>query len=160
MNPDARKEYKHDMRILLLTAAAVGLSLANSSFGTWKMNASRSTFAGTAHPKTLSVRIEPHLKGEVFTVDRVESDGRATSSSTILYLDGALRDFQDFGCSGSQSSRRVDGQTLEIRRNCASTEWIWVVRRPAVQSEVLILDVTETHSDHGRVEWHVVLEKS
>lgn len=146
------------MRIVLLVATVV-VSLANSRFGTWKMNAAQSTFAGRAHPKSLSVRIEPHAKGEVFTLDRVESDGRATSSSTILYLDGAVRDFQDFGCSGSQSSRRLDSQTVEILRKCASGEWTWTVRRPEVQSKVLILDITEKRGDNWRVEWRVVLEK-
>jgi hypothetical protein len=53
----------------------------------WKMNAARSTFTGGPQPKSLAIRIEPHQKGELFTVDRIETDGRATSSSTILYLD-------------------------------------------------------------------------
>jgi len=51
------------------------------------MNAARSTLAGDIRPKSLTVRIEPHAKGEVFTLDRIEADGRSTSSSTILYLE-------------------------------------------------------------------------
>jgi hypothetical protein len=82
------------MRTVLLIAI-VAVCPVNSAFGTWKMNAARSTFMGSAQPKSLSVRIEPHAKGEVFTLDRVESDGRATTSSSILYLDGAPRDLQD-----------------------------------------------------------------
>lgn len=46
-----------------------------------------------------------HGRGEVFTLDRIEADGRAISSSSILYLDGTSRDLQDFECSGTQSSR-------------------------------------------------------
>jgi hypothetical protein len=42
---------------------------------------------------------------------------------TILYLDGTSRDFQDFGCSGTQSSRRVDSQTVEILLQCANGGW-------------------------------------
>src|SRR3974377_1900483 len=44
-------------------------------------------------PKKRTSRIESHAKGEVFTLDRIEADGRATTSSTLLYLDGKLRDF-------------------------------------------------------------------
>ena len=60
---------------------------AETAFGTWQMNAARSTLAGDIRPKSLTVRIEPHAKGEVFTLDRIEADGRSTSSSTILYLE-------------------------------------------------------------------------
>src|SRR5262249_31949964 len=80
---------------------------AEGTFGTWKMNPARSTFNGSPHPESFTVRIEPHARGEVFTLDKTEEDGRATTSSTILYLDGKPRDFQDPGCSGTQSSRRV-----------------------------------------------------
>jgi hypothetical protein len=38
-------------------------------------------------PKSITIRIEPHAKREVFTLDRIDADGRATTSSTILYFD-------------------------------------------------------------------------
>jgi len=116
-------------------------------------------FTGDTQPRSLTVRIEPHAKGEVFTLDRIEADGRATSSSTILYLDGALRDFQDFACSGTQSSRRMDNQTVEILRECASGDWTWLVRRPPAQSKELILDITEKGRGGHHFEWRVILEK-
>src|SRR5437899_4808117 len=97
---------------------------AEATFGTWKMNAARSSFAGGTQPKSVTVRIAPHAKGEVFTLDRIEADGRTTSSSTILYFDGEPRRFDDFGCSGIQSSRRADDRTVEIVRMCASGEWV------------------------------------
>src|SRR2546423_754545 len=84
------------------------------------MNTARSTLTGDIRTRSLTVRIEPHAKGEVFTLDRVEADGRATSSSSILHLDGEPRQFQDFGCSGIQSSRQVDNRTVEILRMCAT----------------------------------------
>ena len=123
------------------------------------MNAARSTFAGDGQPRIFTVRIAPHVKGEVFTIDRTEADGRATSSSTILYLDGTPRDFQDFGCTGTQSSRRVDGRTVEILRHCASGESNRLVRRLAAQPNELILDITEQHPDGRRFERHLVFEK-
>ena len=86
------------------------------------MNAARSTFAGAAPFKSLTVQIERHPKGEVFTLDRIETGGRTTNYSTILYLDGEPRRFDDFGCSGIQSSRRADKQTIEIVRMCASAQ--------------------------------------
>src|SRR6266581_3154238 len=116
------------MRVLLvstlLSATCFGQGLEGASgtwpSGTWKMNAARSTFAGGAPFKSLTVRIERHPKGEVLTLDRIETDGRTTSSSTILYQDGEPRRFEDSGCSGIQSSRRADERTVEIVRMCAS----------------------------------------
>jgi len=105
------------------------------------------------------VRFEPHAKGEVFTLDRIDGDGRATTSSTILYFDGKPRDFQDLGCSGTQSSRRVDGRTVEILRQCTSGERVRFVRRSGAQPKDLILDITEHHPDGRRLERRLVLEK-
>jgi hypothetical protein len=68
----------------------------------------------------LTIRIEPHTRGEVCTLDRIEADGRAISSSTILYLDGREREFRDGECSGTQSSRRIDSRTIEILRKCGA----------------------------------------
>ena len=36
--------------------------------------------------------------------------GYADQSSTILYLNGKSREFEGFGCSGTQLSRRLDAQ--------------------------------------------------
>ena len=139
--------------------AIVAVGRANSAFGTWKMDADRSTFAGSTQPKSLTVRIEPHAKGEVFTLDRIEADGRASTSSTILYFDGTLRTFQDFGCSGTQSSRRVDNQAMEILRRCENGASIKIVRRSAGPQQEIVLDITEQHIDGRRFERHLVLEK-
>ena len=118
-----------------------------------------SNVTGSAPPNSFTVRIEPHAKGEVCTLDRIESDGRTMSSSTLLYFDGTPRDFEDFGCSGTQSSRRLDGQTVEIRRVCASGEWIWLIRQSAGNSKELILDITEKRRTGSHIEWRIVLEK-
>jgi hypothetical protein len=119
----------------------------------------RSTFAGVRAPKSLTVRIEPHAKGEVFTVDRVESDGRATSSSSILYFDNTPRDVQDFDCLGTQSSRRSDSGTIEIRRNCAGSDGIWFVRHATDKSKELMIDITERRRPGPNLDWRLVLEK-
>jgi hypothetical protein len=132
---------------------------ADGAFGTWKLNPARSVSSGDSFPKSLTVRIESHSRGEVFTLDRIDQDGRATSSSTILYLDGASRDFRDFGCSGSQSSRRVDIQTVEIVRRCSNGGWTRFVRRLAAQPKDLVLEITEQHTDGRRSERRLVLEK-
>jgi hypothetical protein len=107
----------------------------------------------------MTLRIEQHTRGEVFTMDTVTTDDRASTSSTILYLDGRARDFQDSTCSGTQSSRRLDARTVEILRTCASGEWIRFVRRLSAQGKELILDITEQHPDGRRVERRLVLEK-
>ena len=138
----------------LLTAIGFG-----QDFGTWKVDMGRSTFAGDSQPKSLMVRIEFHAKGEVFTIDRVEADGRTTSSSTILYLDEKPRRIQDFACSGTQSSRRMDSRTVEILRNCGAGEWTKYVRRASAKPNELILEVVEQHADGRRSVGRLTLEK-
>jgi len=132
---------------------------AGSILGTWRMDPRQSTFAGQSAPNSLLLRIERHAKGEVFTVDRVESDGRRTSSSTVLYLDGALRAFQDFECSGSQSSRGTDSNTVEIVRNCELGHWIRLTRKLAGADRQLVLEITEQYADGRRFERRLVFEK-
>lgn len=75
------------MRLVLMPIVVGAISPAGTPAGIWKMNAARSTFAGDIQPKSLTLRIEAHAKGEGFTLDRIEADGRATSSSTILYFE-------------------------------------------------------------------------
>jgi hypothetical protein len=131
---------------------------AGAAYGSWKLNFARSTFAGGAQPRSLRIRIDPHAKGEVFTLDRVEADGRAISASTILYLDGTERDFSDTECSGTQSSRRIDSQSIEIRRNCEAGAWIRFVRRTASMDQ-LILEISEQRADGRRFDRRLVFEK-
>ena len=145
------------MRILL-ASALLATSCFGQAFGIWKVNPARSTF-GDSHSQILTLRFEPHSKGEVFTLDTTLADGRNTSSSTILYFDAVARDFQDFGCSGKQSSRRVDNRTVEILRTCANGEWTKFVRRLTVQPKELILDVAVHHPNGRAFEHHLVLEK-
>jgi hypothetical protein len=148
------------MRIVaLITVAATTCWAADAAFGTWKLNAARSTFVGDTQPKSLMLRIEPHAKGEVFTLDRIEVNGRVTSSSILLYFDGTARAFQDAGCSGTQSSRRVDSRTVEIFRDCASGQWTRFVRRSGAQPNELILEITEHHTDGRHFERRLALEK-
>ena len=150
------------MRILrvsmLLSVSCFGQVLEGTA-GTWKMNAARSTFAGGSPFKSLIARIDRHPKGEVFTLDRVEADGRTTSYSTILYLDGKPRRFEDFGCSGIQSSRRADERTVEIIRTCASGGSMRLLRRASAKTNELVLEITEQSADGRRFERRLTLEK-
>jgi len=123
------------MRTILILTVCSTACWAGSILGTWRMDRGRSRFAGADQPQSFTVRIEPHAKGHVFTVDRLDADGRNTSFSSVLYLDGTSHDFQDFGCSGSQSSRWRDEQTIEIRRMCSNGESTWRVRESAGDSE-------------------------
>jgi hypothetical protein len=131
----------------------------DEAFGIWRMNSAKSVFGGDVRPRSLTVRIDPHAAGETLTFDRVEADGRLTSYSTILYLDGEPRQFQNFLCSGIQSSRRVDSRTVEVLRMCASGAWLRWVRRSVVQSKELILEVTEQTFDGRRFDRRLVLER-
>jgi hypothetical protein len=145
---------------LALLPLVVTTGWAEPAFGTWQMNTARSMLAGDIRPQSLTVRIEPHAKGQVFTLDRVEADGRTTSTSSILYFDGASRAFQDFECSGTQSSRRLDSGTVEILRRCASGAWVrLIIRRSAPQAKELLLEIREQRPDGRRVERRLILEK-
>jgi hypothetical protein len=145
---------------MLLMGFACGptSSRAGDRFGSWKVNPARSTGRNSSR-ESLTVRFEPHARGEVFTVERIDGDGRSTISSTILYFDGKARDFQDFECSGTQSSRRLDGRTVEIRRTCGSGEWTWIVRQPMAKPKELVIDITEKRGVRSTVEWRAVLDK-
>ena len=146
------------MRTVLLLMPLGAACWAGAAYGTWKLNAGRSTFAGDTQPRSFTVRIEPHTKGEVFTLDRIEVDGQAISSSAILYLDGTERDFHDGGCSGTQSSRRIDSQTIEILRNCGAGAWTRFVRRTAAKGE-LVLEISELRADGRRFDRRLIFEK-
>ncbi len=120
------------------------------------LNPARSTCAG--NEKSVTLRIEPHTRGEVFTLDTLATDGRASTFSTILYLDGKAREFQDSSCSGTQLSRRLDSRTVEILRECASGSQIRMVRR-SVPPRKLILEITEQQMDGRRSERRLFMEK-
>jgi hypothetical protein len=142
----------------LLPAALFGQGM-EGAYGTWKINLARSTFAGGSSFRSLTVRIERHPKGEVFTLDRIETDGRTTSSSTILYLDGEPRRFEDFGCSGIQSSWRAGERTVEIVRMCANGGWVRLLRRASSKSYELVLEIIEQSADGRRFDCRLILER-
>ena len=150
------------MRLLLISMLLWVTCFGQSSdgtLGTWKINSARSTFAGVAPFKSLIARVERHPKGEVFTLDRIETNGRKTSYSTILYLDGEPRRFEDFTCSGIQSSRRADERTIEIVRMCASGGWIRFLRRASVKMNEFVLEITEQSADGRRFDRRLTFEK-
>jgi hypothetical protein len=132
---------------------------ADPVFGTWKLNPARSTFAGDTQPKSLTLRIEPHANGEVFTLDRTETNGRSTSSSVLLYLDGRARAFDEAGCSGTQSSRRLDSRTVEILHGCAGGQSTRIIRRSGQPPNELVLDITDQYADGRHYERRLVLER-
>jgi hypothetical protein len=146
------------MRTVLLLILLGAACCAGEAYGTWKLNPARSTFSGQTQPKALVLRIEPHPKGQVVTVDRTGDNGQSTSSSTILYLDGAARDFQGTECSGSQTSRRLDSQTIEVLRQCGGGEWERLVQRLTRQGKELVVEITRQRSGR-RSEERLLLEK-
>lgn len=144
------------MRAALLLMLLSATSWTGEAFGVWTLNATRSTLL--ENQKRVTVRIEPHTRGEVFTVDSIATDGRASTVSTILYFDGKARDFQDATCSGTQLSRRMGRLTVEILRECANGHTQFI-RRSAMEPGVLILEITEQHRDGRRSERRLVMEK-
>jgi hypothetical protein len=98
-----------------------------------------------------------HIRGEVLTLDTVALDGRASTSSTILYFDGKIRESRGSECAGTQSSRRVDSRTVQILRECARGQ-VRLVRR-AQKPGVLIREMSRQTLDGHRSERRFVLEK-
>ena len=142
--------------LILVVAGYAARSTAQDAFGTWKVKPMHVT---DSYAKSTEIRFEPHIKGEIFTLDRTDEIGRSTTSSSILYLDSKTRDFQGFGCLGTQSSRRLDSNTVEILRTCASGEWTRFVRRLSLQPREMILEILEHQADGRRLERHLLLEK-
>lgn len=142
------------LRRLFVASALLVAGCFGQLFGSWKLNATRSTFAGDIRLKSVAIRIEPRARGEVFTLDRTETNGQTTSSSIILYLDRLARDFQ---CSGTQSSQRIDGQTIEILHDCGAGGWTRFVRRTAPENR-LVFEISEQRAD-GRFERRLVFDK-
>ena len=143
--------------IMLAAIFAFQARAADPVFGTWQLNPARSTFAGDTQPKSLTVRIEPHAKGEVFTLDRTETNGQSTTSSVLLYFDGRARAFNDAGCSGTQSSRRLDSRTVEILNECAGGQSTRVIRRSGERPNELVLEITDLYPDGRHYERRLVL---
>jgi hypothetical protein len=145
------------MRIALLVMliGASGTAWAEDAFGVWRVTPIRSA---APYSDLVTVRFAPHAKGEVFTLDRIDADGHATTSSTILYFDGKPRDLQDVGCAGTQSSRRVDSQTVEIVRTCADGQRISFVRRSAGPKQ-LVLEINAQQPNGRSLERRLVLRK-
>jgi hypothetical protein len=146
------------MRNVVLLALLVVAGRTQTMVGVWKLNPARSTFSGQTQPKTLVLRVEPRPNGEVVTVDRSEGNGQSTSTSIILYFDGAARSFENAGCSGSQTSRRLNEQSVEILRQCTSGDWSRVVRRLTQRGKELVVEITRQRSGR-RSEQRLVLEK-
>jgi hypothetical protein len=67
-----------DMRALVMLLL-IAACRAEGPFGIWKMNPARSTLTGD-RIKGFIVRIEPHAKGEVFTIDRTIERRQANES--------------------------------------------------------------------------------
>lgn len=133
-----RSQHYFHVRIVLLLVLAGGAGWSDDAFGMWRMNLGRSAFATDRAPSRFMLRIEPHAKGELFTVERIEQDGRSSSDSTILYLDGKPRDYQDSDCTGTQSSQRVDNRTVEILRTCDAGGWMRFIRRVNTNRELIL----------------------
>jgi hypothetical protein len=132
---------------------------AQEAFGTWKMNPSRSSLGPDSHAREITLRIERHAKGEVFTVDRILANGRAATSSMILYLNGQPRAFQGETCSGTQSSQRLDERTVEVRFQCQNGRSVLMVRRISAEARILILEISDQLPGSRRLQCRLVLEK-
>jgi hypothetical protein len=61
------------MRAVPLLTLLGATSWAGEAFGVWKLNPARSTLV--ENQKSVTLRIEPHTRGEVFTLDTPQMGG-------------------------------------------------------------------------------------
>ena len=129
--------------MLLRVGCCAAPNRAADAIGIWNVSPMRSM---NPYPHSLTGRFQKHVRGEVFALDRTDAKGWTRTFSTILYIDGKARDYWDGTCSGTQSSRRVDRQTIEILQRCATGEstrfvrraaFAWVVRSASGRSRVV-----------------------
>jgi len=139
--------------VVLLAAICLG-----QPFGTLEAEGGSIHFAGDIRPNSLTARIEPRARNEVVTVYRTKINGQASSCSMVIYLDGVARGFQQGECSGTQSSRRIDSQTIEVLRNCGPGAWTRFVRRRAPKDQ-LVLEISEQRADGRRFGRRLIFEK-
>ena len=142
--------------IVALLILAGGPGSTQDAYGTWKMNPSRSRLT-PPDAGAITVRIEPHTKGEVFTYERTQKNGQATTFSVVLYFDGRERSSQS-GCTGTLLSRRLEGHIAEIVWRCENGNLIRFLRR-RTNADDLILDETERRPNRPALERHLVLER-
>src|SRR5262249_51810225 len=131
--------YARPMRIalrlmLLRVGCCAAPNRAADAIGIWNVSPMRSM---NPYPHSLTGRFQKHVRGEVFALDRTNAKGWTRTSSTILYFDGKARNYRDGTCSGTQSSRRVDGETVEILQRCATGKLTRFVRRASGRSGVV-----------------------
>jgi hypothetical protein len=91
-------------------------------------------------------------------VDRTEEDGRSTTDSTVLFLDGKPREYRDLECNGTQAPQRVDNRTVEITPTSEAGAYTRFVRRVNTDGE-LVLEVSGRRQDGRQVQIRFVLEK-
>jgi hypothetical protein len=102
------------MRTILILTVCSTACCAGSLLGTWRIDRARSWFAVPDHPQSLTVRIEPHAKGRVFTLDRLEADGRTTVSATSCT---SMAHPTTFRISPVRARNRRGGRTNERSRS-------------------------------------------
>jgi hypothetical protein len=95
----------------------------------------------------------------VFTLDRTETNGRSTTSSILLYFDGRMRAFNEAGCSGTQSSRRLDSGIVEILHDCAGGPSTRIIVRSGERPDQLVEEITDQYPDGRHYERRLVLER-
>jgi len=125
------------------------------------MNPARPFFIGDPDPLAVTIRFEPHSRGEVLTWDTAGANGQTQTLSIILYFDGKQRDFQGHPCPGMgfQSSRRLGSRAIEILLTCENRLRARFVRQLTANRSDLILDITDELPDGRRFQRHLVFEK-
>jgi hypothetical protein len=120
------------MRLVLMPIVVGAISLT----GIWNMNAARSTFAGDIQPKSLTLRIEAHAKGEDSRWTGPRRTERPRAPARSFTSNGTARDVGDAGGG-----------------------WIRFVRRSSERPNEMVLEITAQQFGGRRFERRLVLDK-
>jgi hypothetical protein len=134
------------MMALAGTALAQG---ADPSLGTWKLNLAKSTYSGSAAPKSQTVKYETSSMGTTVTTDGVAADGSKTSQKYTTKYDG-----KDVPLSGSANAdtvalTRIDALTIE-RIDKKAGKVVQTIRRTIAADGKTMTVVTKGTNAQGK----------
>jgi hypothetical protein len=102
---------------LAIFLAVPTLCLAQSELGTWKLNTAKSTYTGTAMPKSRTITIEPRGDGVMVHTEGVAGDGTKDSYSYTAKYDGKNYPVTGAGTANGGDMvaiKRIDADTVEL----------------------------------------------
>jgi len=126
----------------LLSIPALILAQTSPLIGTWKMDATKSTYSPGPGPKSQTIKWERVQGGYRFFEDIVRANGQATHQVTVLKDDGSDTEVQGAATPTMRHLRRIDDWHFEDGDKVNGTPT--VTRNVAISSDGRTMTVTMT----------------